>query len=134
MESAPALWRVSPGDHPRPAALARDLHWDVLSLNQKIGLLALGSMQVRGLRVGPVLSCAIHGLVHIPVTPCRSSPLGVGLSVRPFDTSCPRDEQWSHADCAGRTWLLPPRPGDEVVLTDFVEVFHEIHLARRGAA
>ncbi|MFE2426952.1 hypothetical protein ACFXJ5_09385 [Streptomyces sp. NPDC059373] len=134
MKLAAALWRVRPGDHPRPAALTRDLRWDVLSLNQQLGLCALGLMQVQGLQVGPVLSCTIHGLVHIPVTPWTGSPLGRGLSVRPFDTSCPRDGPWSYADCAGRMWLLPPRPEDEVVLTDFVEVFHEIHRVRCGAS
>ncbi|TKA00721.1 hypothetical protein [Actinacidiphila oryziradicis] len=66
MKLAAALWRVRPGDRPRPAALTRDLRWDVLSLNQQL-------------------------------------------------------------------WLLPPQPEDEVLLTDFVEVSHEIRRARRGA-
>lgn len=83
--------------------------------------------------MGPVLSCTVHGLVHIPVTPWTGFPLGPGLSVRPFDTSCPSDG-WSYPDCAGRMWLLPPRPEDEVVLTDFVEVSHAIHLTRCGTS
>jgi len=133
MKLAAALWRVRPGDRPRPASLTRDLRWDVLSLNQQLGLLALESMQVQGLRVGPVLSCTVHGLVHIPVTPWRGSPLGRGLSVRPFDPSCPGDGPWPYGRCAGRMWLLPSQPEDEVLLTDFVEVSHEIRRARRGA-
>ena len=134
MNLAPALWRVRPSEHPRPpSVLSRDLEWDVLSLNLPVGLAALESMQRQKLPVGPVLGCVVHRLVHIPVTPSGRPFLERGMTVRPFNASCPSDGGWS-IGCSGRMWLLPPWTEDDRLLTDFSAVFDEVHRVRGGVA
>jgi len=134
MHHAAALWRVRPGEYPRPPALSREHQWDGLSLGHGLGLAAFESMLLHGRQVGPVMSCTIHQVVHVPVTPWDGRRLGKGLAVRPFDLSCLRESFRPYNECPGRMWLLPPQTEDDAVLTDFTTVFDEIHRLRSGAA
>ena len=133
MHRAAALWRVRPGEYPRPPALSREHQWDGLSLGHGLGRAALESMLLHGRQVGPVMSCTIHRVVHVSVTPWDGRRLCNGSTVRPFDMSCPQKSFRPGTECPGGMWLLPPQTEDDAVLTDFHTVFDEIHRLRSGA-
>lgn len=119
-------WQVQFDDAALPQHLQHH-SWQAVVLDLRQGFWALEAMIADKQAVGPVLVCALHRRLRVPVEPRDGSPLAARLEFATL-LGCPGDNRFGDTRCTGQIWMMPPH--GEAALTDFTRLHDAMHRPR----
>ncbi|GAB3113460.1 hypothetical protein GCM10027160_17460 [Streptomyces calidiresistens] len=98
-------WHVQLVEYPPPLTGGRA---DIVQTGSRLGMCTLDDMRKLGLPVGPVLYCATHLLLHIPVEAGTAHRWHVPQTLcRPGSTSCVVTGPETGGGRCHRIWMTP---------------------------
>ncbi|MBY8887273.1 hypothetical protein K7472_20870 [Streptomyces sp. PTM05] len=105
------MWRLRLGETPGPEEVAR--RYDVVRITSALGFAGLDVLRDADRPVGPVLCCAAHRYLFVPV------PTGASYRWRaPHSVCAARPECEGYGPCRSRFWAIPPEPECAAVTDD----------------